>query len=333
MQNNIFVIASRRRGNPGLSSYAGSWIASTASRNDGELILCTHSQIRISGFTLVELSIVMVIIGLLIGGIIVGQDLIVQSSTRAQMAQIETIETEVNTFKVKYNCLPGDCATATDIFGTTDPSGNAINNGNGDGIIKATYYAGADVGAGECLAPQISGEVSQLFLHLYLAGFGDRTKGSLMAVPGRIGIEYPYAKFNNTGVIVSCTTNSQGLWTKITPIFLRRGNIIIVGVSGSVASGDGSRIGYATGQFGVAWYGGFGNTPTVSLSPIGIPATAARMIDEKIDAGKPSSGKFGIIAGQTGCDNVLSSQAGSALLAAYPSPSVACNTSVGKRID
>lgn len=59
-------------------------------------------------FTLVEIAVVVVIIGLIIGGIFVGNDLIREASIRAQLAQIEKYNAAVNTFKVKYNYLPGD---------------------------------------------------------------------------------------------------------------------------------------------------------------------------------------------------------------------------------
>lgn len=60
------------------------------------------------GFTLIELSIVLVIIGLLVGGVLVGRDLIKSAEIRAQISQIEEFKTAVNTFKVKYGYLPGD---------------------------------------------------------------------------------------------------------------------------------------------------------------------------------------------------------------------------------
>ena len=49
-----------------------------------------------SGFTLVELSIVLVIIGLIIGGVVVGRDLIDAATIRAQISQIEKYNTAVN---------------------------------------------------------------------------------------------------------------------------------------------------------------------------------------------------------------------------------------------
>jgi len=60
------------------------------------------------GFTLIELSIVLVIIGLIVGGILVGQELIRTAQTRATIAQIEKYNTAVNTFRNKFDALPGD---------------------------------------------------------------------------------------------------------------------------------------------------------------------------------------------------------------------------------
>ncbi len=90
---------------------------------------------RQDGFTLLELSIVLVIIGLIVGGILVGRDLVDSAAIRSQVSQIQKFQTAVQTFKSKYNCLPGDCPDATSLFGTTDPKGNPIYNGDGDGQI------------------------------------------------------------------------------------------------------------------------------------------------------------------------------------------------------
>ncbi len=81
-----------------------------------------------TGFTLIELSIVLVIIGLVVGGVMVGQDLISAARIRAQIKQFETYKLAVGAFKVKYNCLPGDCASAT--------SFELGNNGDGDGVLE-----------------------------------------------------------------------------------------------------------------------------------------------------------------------------------------------------
>lgn len=66
-----------------------------------------------AGFTLVELAVVMIIIGLLIGGVLKGQELIANAQIKATVAQIKSIETAVATFRDKYNGLPGDITNPT----------------------------------------------------------------------------------------------------------------------------------------------------------------------------------------------------------------------------
>ncbi|MCE2926590.1 MAG: type II secretion system GspH family protein [Rickettsiales bacterium] len=96
---------------------------------------------QISGFTLVELSIVLVIIGLITGGVLVGRDLIFAAQVRQQISQIESLDVATNTFKLKYNAIPGDIKNASELnLGT---AGGPGDNGNGNGQL--------DVGAGSVL--------------------------------------------------------------------------------------------------------------------------------------------------------------------------------------
>lgn len=97
------------------------------------------------GFTLIEISIVLVIIGLIAGGVLFGRDLIRIAGLRGQLTQIEMLNTTVTTFRLKYNCLPGDCKHAVSLgFGT---SGGDGDNGNGNGTI--------DLGAVDFDSPEI----------------------------------------------------------------------------------------------------------------------------------------------------------------------------------
>lgn len=95
-------------------------------------------------FTLVELAIVIVIIGLLVGGVLQGQELIKQAKWRTSMKDIESHRAALATFYGKYNCVPGDCANAFRFFGTecgsntimAETTGHTGCNGNGNKILS-----------------------------------------------------------------------------------------------------------------------------------------------------------------------------------------------------
>jgi prepilin-type N-terminal cleavage/methylation domain-containing protein len=114
-----------------------------------------------AGFTLIEMSIVLVIIGLIVGGVLVGQDLIRASEVRAQITQIEKFNTATNTFYGKFSALPGDMnyqTAATFGFNTGATTNNmgcggrAIGAmpgyGNGNGVLEG-YYGYLSQGAFE----------------------------------------------------------------------------------------------------------------------------------------------------------------------------------------
>src|ERR1700689_2578698 len=69
------------------------------------------------GFTLIEMAIVLVIIGLIVGGMLVGQNLVYAAQIRKVGTELQQIEIAVTTFKVKYDSLPGDMSNATQLFG------------------------------------------------------------------------------------------------------------------------------------------------------------------------------------------------------------------------
>lgn len=64
-----------------------------------------------AGFTLVELAIVMIIIGLLIGGVLKGQELIKNAQIAATVAQVKGIDGATSAFRDMYNSIPGDLPT------------------------------------------------------------------------------------------------------------------------------------------------------------------------------------------------------------------------------
>ncbi len=95
-----------------------------------------------AGFTLVELAIVMIIIGLLIAGVLKGQALITNAKVTAQVAQFKAVDAATSTFKDMYSALPGDIALAT----TRLPNCAACTNGDGNGVIAQTLSTAPTAG-------------------------------------------------------------------------------------------------------------------------------------------------------------------------------------------
>jgi len=93
---------------------------------------------RQHGFSLLELSIVLVIIGLIAGGIVAGSSMIRAAEMRSVMTDLERYKAASYTFRDKYFSYPGDIKNATAFWGTD------VANGNGNGIVEE-----AGVGAPE----------------------------------------------------------------------------------------------------------------------------------------------------------------------------------------
>lgn len=90
-----------------------------------------HIQRRQQGFTLIEIAIVLVIIGLLLGGILKGQELITSARVRNLISQQDGIKAGFYGFQDRYRAFPGDYKDAPNNLGGP---GTAVA-GNGDGRI------------------------------------------------------------------------------------------------------------------------------------------------------------------------------------------------------
>lgn len=93
---------------------------------------------RTRGFSLVELSIVLVILGLLVGGVLSGQSLIRAAELRSVSSEYQRYYAAVQTFRDKYFALPGDMANATAFWGqatncTPGTGGGALTGGTCNG--------------------------------------------------------------------------------------------------------------------------------------------------------------------------------------------------------
>lgn len=222
-------------------------------------------------FSLVELSIVLVILGLLVGGILGGKALIRASQLRTIVTQKDQWITAVNTFKGKYFMLPGDMNNAEQFWGTLDPvdatckttasTDTRTCNGDGDGQISATVR---------------SHEILRAWQHLVSAGMIEgQYQGIFPATVDYTNI-LPPAKFGNV---------YWYLWTK--------------GVQGASPGR------FTIGDYGTALFIG---TPSAlwQMGGFGLTPTELWNIDTKLDDGKPITGKVVIVNTTAGTPMSLS---------------------------
>src|SRR5690348_16652658 len=91
----------------------------------------------LTGFTLVEVSIVLTIITLIVGGALIGRDLIRSAEVRATVSQQQQFSSAANTFQVKYNTVPGDLTTAQATrLGFAPAARNNPGSIHGNGLIE-----------------------------------------------------------------------------------------------------------------------------------------------------------------------------------------------------
>lgn len=88
-------------------------------------------------FTLVELAIVLIIIGLITGGVVGAQSLIESGKRQSIIKEMTELKTIISAFRLEYDALPGDFKDAEEYWGAS----NTLN-GNGNGIISRSqpYY-------------------------------------------------------------------------------------------------------------------------------------------------------------------------------------------------
>jgi prepilin-type N-terminal cleavage/methylation domain-containing protein len=108
-------------------------------------MLITKPVNRENGFTLVEIAIVLVIVGLLIGGVLKGQEMILNAKLKKIERDRAGIATAILSYQDRYRRLPGDDDQASVRFamysdGSDDPTPAEID-GNNDGLIEGDWIA------------------------------------------------------------------------------------------------------------------------------------------------------------------------------------------------
>ena len=236
--------------------------------------LCNHeiagtikSGKQKDGFTLIELSIVLVIIGLIVGGVLVGQDLIKAAEVRGQISQIEKFNTAVNTFRGKYGYLQGDIpdpyASNFGLASRNTPRGGV---GDGNGVLEGAYnWVQTNVGMA-----QGDGENSLFWVDLSTTGLIDGNFTLTNLGGGDWGQStmnrwFPAAKLGGASYIYTYSWNSVNYF----------------GLSAATYIGSNGRF----------------------ESSVGISVEKANAVDKKIDDGLPQSGKvLAFYVDNTGAD-------------------------------
>lgn len=115
------------------------------------------------GFTLVELGVALMVIGLLLGGLLAGREMLVNVRVSQSVKQIEGVRAALISFREQYSALPGDMVGAgTRLQGC---SGNCATNGDDSGTIGTTGDLRGTYGLAN------DGENSNAWRHLRASGF------------------------------------------------------------------------------------------------------------------------------------------------------------------
>ena len=190
-----------------------------------------------SGFTLVEIAIVLVIIGLLLGGVLKGQELINQAKIKNIANDLNGITAAVYSYQDRFKKMPGDDDGAAGRW--TNP---LAVKGDGNAQVGAT---GNDPVIDCAAAGGATSENCQFWHHLRLAGFvgGDTTAGA----PGRLNpqnaaggvLHVQQGALGLSGLVV-CSTNLVGKIAGAIDAQFDDGNLMTGTVRAKPAEADGS---------------------------------------------------------------------------------------------
>lgn len=154
------------------------------------------------GFTLIEMSIVLVIIGLIVGGIIKGQEVVANGRLKTQVAQIDAVKSAVYSFQDKFSFLPGDFKASTVL-------GAGIPDGDENGYVTTTSSTSAIADDG-IAATEMSTAWAQLQAAGLLQGVSPTSSGSTTFLyPAKIPADFLWYGYFSSGPTGSVTTTNQ----------------------------------------------------------------------------------------------------------------------------
>lgn len=155
------------------------------------------------GFTLIEMSIVLVIIGLIVGGILKGQEIVNQAREKQVITQLNGVRTGQNTYIDRHGQYPGDDTRAASLS-------SFISAGNGNRFVGAAVAADAKTTAANLVAnsPDPANEEGAYFVSLVAEGLiGNAVAPVAKGAVKDFGVDHasflPNTAFPNTGLGVS----------------------------------------------------------------------------------------------------------------------------------
>jgi prepilin-type N-terminal cleavage/methylation domain-containing protein len=121
------------------------------------------------GFTLIELAIVVVVLGILVSGIVTGQSIIRSANVNSTINDIQKMQTAMRAFELEFGSQPGDFDEAYDYWGNecgtnTDNSRHGCI-GDGDLCIDGSQNLVCNMGDNAHI-----GDMRRSFVHLVLSG-------------------------------------------------------------------------------------------------------------------------------------------------------------------
>ncbi|MDD5323704.1 MAG: type II secretion system protein [Polaromonas sp.] len=160
------------------------------------------------GFTLVEIAIVLVIIGLLLAGVLKGQEMIENGRVKSAATDLNGVAAAYNSYLDRYKAMPGDNGPTANIT----PRGGVwatMTGGDGNGILVAT--------AATTFNPAVGAENELFFRHLRAAGYlaGDPAATAVNALPlnawgGRTGVVNAITQGRPVAKLQVCMGNVPG---------------------------------------------------------------------------------------------------------------------------
>jgi prepilin-type N-terminal cleavage/methylation domain-containing protein len=152
------------------------------------------------GFTLVEIAIVLVIIGLLLGGILKGQEMINQAKIKNVIADMSGVSAAMYGYQDRYKALPGDDRHAAGRWNSTPPTIGTIGNG----IVEGKWSTAGT-------------EAIVFWDHLRRAGFisGTGAENPFNAVSGKMGVQTGDGTVTTPGGMLSDGEATPTLFTSL----------------------------------------------------------------------------------------------------------------------